>query len=73
MTLARNYLLEDKPGKLLDHLNLILLNNHMSPELRQILLNHLAQVFPEGEAGRLAKVTDTIKLIVSSPEYLIQQ
>ncbi len=59
--------------QLVDHLNLLLLNNRMSSRLRQILLSHLAQIFPEGEEGQKAKVKDTIKLIVSSPEYLIQQ
>lgn len=65
--------LADMPNQLLDHLNVVLLNNLMSTELRQILLNHLGQVFPQGIEGQRAKVTDSIKLIVSSPEYLIQQ
>ncbi len=65
--------LADTPEQLVDHLNLLLLNNRMSSRLRQILLSHLAQIFPEGEEGQKAKVKDTIKLIVSSPEYLIQQ
>ena len=65
--------LADTPNKLLDHLNLILLNNLMSAELRQILVNHLGQVFPVGTEGQQAKVTDAIKLIITSPEYLIQQ
>lgn len=65
--------LADSAEQLVDHLSLILLNNLMSPRLRQILLTHLAQAFPEGDDGRKAKVRDTIKLIVSSPEYLIQQ
>jgi uncharacterized protein (DUF1800 family) len=65
--------LANSAEQLVNHLNPILLNNLMSPELRQILLAHLGQVFPDGEEGRKAKVRDTIKLIVSSPEYLIQQ
>lgn len=65
--------LADTPEELLNHLNLVLLNDLMSVELRQILTNHLGQVFPEGAEGQQAKVTDSIKLIVTSPEYLIQQ
>lgn len=65
--------LADSPEQLVDHLNLILLNNLMSPSLRQILLTHLGQTFPQGDEGKKAKVKDAIKLIVSSPEYLIQQ
>jgi hypothetical protein len=61
------------PEKLIAHLSLILLNNLMTPELRQIILSHLNQTFPQGEEGRKAKVKDAIKLIISSPEYLIQR
>lgn len=64
--------LAESPSGLLDHLNLILLNNLMSPELRQIILTHLQQEFLPNEELE-AKVTDSIKLIVSSPEYLIQR
>ncbi len=71
--ITRELALTDSAEQLVNHLNLILLNNLMSPGLRQILLAHLSQDFPEGVDGRKAKIRDTIKLIVGSPEYLIQQ
>lgn len=64
--------LADDSENLLDYLNLVLLNNLMSLEMRQILLNHLGQEFLQNEEQE-AKVTDTINLIMSSPEYLIQR
>lgn len=60
--------------KLLDHLNLILLNGEMSAELRQLLLKHLNNdVFSEDEQGRTDKTKDVIMLIAFSPDYLIQK
>ena len=61
-------------NRLLDHLNLLLLNGNMSADLRRILLLHLENdVFPDGQDGLKAKVRDAIMLIVISPDYLIQK
>lgn len=60
---------------LLDHLNLLLLNNRMSTPLRNIIMAHLVNSpFPSDDlARRTAQAKDAIMLIVSSPEYLIQK
>ncbi len=60
---------------LLDHLNLLLLNDRMSIGLRNIIMTHLTtSSFPSDDvARRTAQAKDAIMLIVSSPEYLIQK
>lgn len=68
-TLAQNH--ED----LLNYLSLTLLNNKMTTTLKNILLEHLNQdgVFPDGVDGQFVRAREAILLIISSPEYLIQQ
>ncbi len=60
---------------LVDHLNLVLLNNQMTTDLRKILLEHLNQskVYPDGIDGQFVKAHEAILLITNSPEYLIQR
>ena len=59
---------------LLDHLNLLLLSGSMTSELRTHLLSLLENgVYPNNQLGRSNKVKDVMTLIVSSPDYLIQQ
>jgi uncharacterized protein (DUF1800 family) len=61
--------------KLLNYLDLVLLNKEMSSSLRTILTDHLntADVYSEGKEGQFEKAREAILLIVSSPEYLIQR
>ena len=60
---------------LLNYLSLTLLNNQMSPALRNIIQEHLTQtdVYPEGIDGQFVRAREAILLIINSPEYLIQQ
>lgn len=74
LNLENEIALAAKPEKLLEHLNLLLLNGDMSVELKQLLLKHLNNdVFPNNEQGRRNKTKDAIMLIAFSPEYLIQK
>jgi len=75
LNLAHETSLADNTGALLDHLNLVLMNNDMSADLRTILEEHLNQtgVYPDGAEGQLVKAREAILLITSSPEYLIQR
>jgi len=61
--------------KLLDYLNLVLLDKDMSTSLRSILTDHLnaPDIYKEGREGQLEKAREAILLIISTPEYLIQQ
>lgn len=62
------------PDALLDHLNLLLLNGQMTPELRQIIKDHLNTAwYPDPPDGNRAKAKDVISLIMMSPEYQVQK
>ena len=66
--------LANDSNALLDHLNLLLLSGSMTSDLRTHLLSLLGNsVYPDNELGRSNKVKDVMTLIVSSPDYLIQQ
>jgi uncharacterized protein (DUF1800 family) len=60
---------------LLDYLDLVLLNNAMTTELRNILVEHLNKqdVYSEGREGQFEKAKEAILLITTSSEYLIQR
>jgi len=60
---------------LLNYLDLVLLNNQMSPSMRTILEEHLntPDIFKDAREGQFQKARDAIMLIISSPEYLIQR
>lgn len=57
---------------LLDHLNKILLASSMSSEFRQQLKTHLTSITADSDMA-INRVKDAIFMIVTSPEYLIQQ
>lgn len=67
--------LADDTEALLDKLDLVLLSGSMPAEMRTILADHLNNAnFPtDVQQRRVAKVRDTISLIISTPNYLIQQ
>jgi uncharacterized protein (DUF1800 family) len=64
------------PAKLVDTLNLLLLNGNMSENLRNILINALAAL-PAPKTGTGSSVTDRVKaaliMISLSPEFAIQK
>ena len=57
---------------LLDYLNKILLASSMSDEFRQNLKAHLVSITADSDVG-INRVKDAIFMIMTSPEYLIQQ
>ena len=67
--------LAEDTNKLLDYLNIVLLNKQMSASLRTILSDHLngKELFKEGDEGQFEKAKEAVLLITSSPEYLIQR
>ncbi|MEE9326404.1 MAG: DUF1800 family protein [Cocleimonas sp.] len=61
--------------QLLDYLDLVLLNNGMTTEIRNILAEHLniEDTYSEGREGQFEKAKEAILLIITSSEYLIQR
>ena len=58
------------PGQLVDHLNLLLMSNSMTPEMRKILLRAVGKI-PEGQ--RTARARTAIYLVINSPEYAVEK
>ncbi len=58
------------PEALLDHLDLLLMVEKMSPELRQATLDFIATY---GDENLELKAADAIGLIITSPEFSVQQ
>jgi len=58
--------------ELLDHLDLLMLNQMMSADMRAGLKNHIDSL-PDDAAGLSQRVRDIISLIVVSPEYTVQR
>jgi len=74
LDLAAAATLAQNPDALLDHLDLLMLAGQMSDGVRNRLRTHLTNdVFPDDEAGRLAKARDAVMLLANTPEYLIQK
>ncbi len=75
LNLSEETSLASNTDELLDHLSLVLLNNEMSTSLRGILKEHLDLVdgYKYADNPPLEKAREAILLIISSPEYLIQQ
>ncbi|HBA32988.1 MAG TPA: hypothetical protein DCZ12_02495, partial [Gammaproteobacteria bacterium] len=57
---------------LLDHLNILLMSGSMSSEFKQSLKTHLSTISAGNETA-ISQVKDAIFMIVTSPQYLIQQ
>jgi len=64
--------LADNSDELLDHLDLLMLNEMMSADMRTELKNHIDSL-PDGALGLSQRVRDTISLIMVSPEYSVQR
>ncbi len=64
--------LADDSDALLDHLDLLMMNQMMSTEMRSILKDHIDSL-PDNAAGLSQRVRDAISLIVVSPEYSVQR
>ena len=63
-----------QPQALMDRLDLLLMGGVMSANVRQRVLDHLADdSFPNNANGDLARVRDAVSLLVNSPDYLVQQ
>ncbi len=75
LNLSEETALASNTDELLDHLSLVLLNNEMSTSLKSILKEHLDLVdgYKYADNPPLEKAREAILLIISSPEYLIQQ
>jgi len=74
LNLSEEASLAQNTDELLDHLSLVLLNNEMSTSLRDILKEHLdlPDAYKDADKPLLEKAREAILLIISSPEYLIQ-
>jgi hypothetical protein len=74
LNLSEEASLAQNTDELLDHLSLVLLNNEMSTSLRDILKEHLdlPDGYKDADKPLLEKAREAILLIISSPEYLIQ-
>ncbi|MRX28715.1 DUF1800 family protein [Kangiella sp. HZ709] len=70
INITRERDLASDPEALLDHLNLLLLAEKMSPELRQTALDFMATY---GDENFEEKAADAIGLIITSPEFAVQQ
>ncbi len=75
LNLEKEVSLAKNTDQLLDHLSLVLLNNKMSPSLREVLKEYLdsEDLFKAANNPELEKAREAILLITSSPEYLIQR
>ncbi|MBK8067259.1 MAG: DUF1800 domain-containing protein [Rhodanobacteraceae bacterium] len=60
------------PAALVDHFDLVLMNRTMSQAMFNILVNHIASIDPAQDQGR-ERVMDTVWLIQTSPEYVIER
>jgi hypothetical protein len=61
-------------AKILDHLDLLFLGGTMSDTLRQVLETQVfSDYHRQGEAGQFTRVLAAVYLIVTSPEYLIEE
>ena len=59
---------------LLDHLDILLMNGQMRPDLRDIIDIHLAYTwYPEGPDGLLQRARDAVSLVMMSPAYQVQR
>ncbi len=64
----------ESTGSLLDRLDLLLLSGSMSAELRDVLASHIESLpSADTEDGQNRRVIDTVLLIMSSPDYLVQR
>ncbi len=70
INITRERDLASDPEALLDHLDLLLLAEKMSPELRQATLDFMATY---GGENFEEKAADAIGLIITSPEFAVQQ
>ncbi|HVS00455.1 MAG TPA: DUF1800 family protein [Thermoanaerobaculia bacterium] len=62
--------LAGNPAQLVDSLNLLLMSNGMSSSMRTILIDTLSQL---SATNPLRRVRAAVRLIVTSPEYLVQR
>jgi len=60
------------PNQVLDWYNLILFSGAMPDDMRQTLFNYMRQL-PNSDAGRFAKVQDTLFMIMVSPQIHLQR
>lgn len=58
------------PAKLVDHLNLLLMSNSMSADMRNVLISAVEKI-PAHE--RTARARTAIYLIINSPEYAVEK
>jgi hypothetical protein len=60
--------------KIIGHLDLLFLSGQMSETLRQVLYDQIFYDYAgQGESGRLQRVLAAVYLIVTSPDYLIEE
>ena len=60
------------PTALVDRFDLLLMNRTMSQPMFDILVNHIASLDPSQDQGR-ERVMDTVWLIQTSPEHVIER
>jgi uncharacterized protein (DUF1800 family) len=61
-------------AKIVEHLSLLFLGGEMSDTLREVLYDQVFYDYDrQGESGRLTRVLAAVYLIVTSPEYLIEE
>jgi len=60
-------------AKIIRHLDVLLLNGEMTETMQAVLDEQVFRDYPrQGEYGRLARILAAVYLIVTSPEYLIE-
>ena len=70
LNLSPQIALGGNPTQLVDSLNLLLMANSMSPQMRTILINTIS---PPNMNNPTNRAKAAVRLIVTSPEYLIQR
>jgi uncharacterized protein (DUF1800 family) len=70
LNLAGEQALAANPSQLVDHLNSLLMANHMSTAMRNILINAITQI-PSSNPAERAKTA--IYLVINSPEFTIDK
>lgn len=76
-TLYTNYSAEralaDRPGALLDHLDLLLMAGQMRPALRTRVADAVTAIPLKSDTDSYRRVSTAVALIMASPQYLIQK
>jgi uncharacterized protein (DUF1800 family) len=72
--LSADEAMADQPERLVDRYNLLFMHGRMSPAMRSVLIQHVADIGPQYNADwRLDRVRDALALILTSAQYAVQR